>query len=261
MKMTTAETARENYSFNLKRLLASAQNDTANDDDYYDIAFRYRVLGILSLLMEADQQAYVDNLCKSGFARLFFLRDFIKQNQVDPIYLCSSKDVSFSASVAAGHLDLAKEISRYSSDHHNADFEYEDDFLFKHLQQQMVLENLPDDKLKELLDRWELVLEGATSLKLNVCKALVEKSADDFETAFELLLIKRKESMIKWKTSATFDEELYAAEGYLYLDGICLLRIAGMRGLTTKDEYPLIPRLAVNLGNVTFPSEDSWRSL
>ena len=191
---------------------------------------------------------------------MFFLRDFAQKTSVDPPYLCVSKDIGFTASLAVGHFELAKSIGEYSAESHNPLIEYEEDYLFPRFMQLIIHPDSNASELDSLLIRWEEILQGDRSEELAVCKALLDKDAGEFTDCFNSLIIARQQRMDAWKRKASFDEAIYAAEGNVYIDGICMLRVAEMRGIPVNDEYPLIPRLALRLTITDFTGEDSWRT-
>ncbi len=260
MKMTTAEVAKQNFEFRMGQSYEPVSKGFERDDFLFDITVYHRLLAILSLLMDADQDSYIEKMCKSGYSRLYFLRDFAPINSVDPSYLCVSKDIGFTASLAVGHFQLAKSIGEFSSKGHNPLIEYEEDFLFPRFMQLIINPDSSVSELKSLLLRWEEILQGDKSEELAVCKALLDKDAGEFADCFDSLIIARQLRMDAWKRKASFDEAMYAAEGNVYIDGICVLRIAEMRGIRVNDEYPLIPRLALRLNNSAFPADAIWRT-
>lgn len=260
MKMTTAETAKENYTFRLNNTLKLINSGRERDDYFYDVALYHRQIGILKLLMDVDQQGFVDGMCKSAYSRLYFLRNFAPKNSVEAPYLCLSKDVAITAGLAAGHVELAKQIAEHSPKKHDPKVEYEDDFLFMRFMADSILSGTTEDNLRKLVARWEVVLEGGESAEFAVCKSIADNDVDKFTDTFDLLIASRQQQLKQWRESMSFDEEMHSAEGFLYIKGMCLLRIAQLRGIPVKDEYPLVPRMALQLTNVTFPGEDSWRA-
>jgi len=260
VKMTTAETARENYLFRLKNTLKLINSGRERDDYFYDVALYHRLIGELKLLMDADQQGFIDGLCKSAYSRLYFLRQFAAKNTVDAPYLCLSKDIALTAGLAAGHIELTKQIAKLSKDKHDPKIEYEDDFLFVRFIADSVLDGTTTEQLQKLVARWEVVLEGGASTEFAVCKTIADNDAEAFHDAFDSLIASRQQQLKQWRESTAFDEQMYSAEGFLYVKGMCVLRIAHLRGIPVKLEYPLIPRMALDIPGVSFPAQDSWRT-
>jgi hypothetical protein len=260
MKMTSVEIAHENFMYRLKGALNDVGSADPRDDDFYEVALNYRYLAQLKLLMEADQQSYVNYMCNSANSRLYFLRDFAPMNYVKPEFLCVSKDIAVNAALAVGHFDLVREISRYSAETHNPLIEYEDDYLFYRFMQKMVDYPFSKEELHKMLSRWEEVLAGQNSIEYLICSILLNKSVDEFEDTFQQLLAQRSEQLDAWSESPAFNKEWYLLESNIYIEGICILRLAMMQGIPIKHEYPLVPNITFGLDNVVFPSSDGWRT-
>ena len=127
--------------------------------------------------------------------------------------------------------------------------------------QRIISKDFGASKLGDLINRWEVVLEGGKSATFEVCKALVSDDKEEFADQFDAFIHARQERLKTYRESADCDKEKYAAEGNVFIEGLCLLRIAEFRDISIKDEYPLIPQIALRLKNVSFPPEDSWQTL
>ena len=241
---TALELATENYSDTIDRTLGIIQSGSEDPEAYFLVAWSWRILGLCRLLGDADVDAYVDCLGRSAQARLAFLRAVRAGLQCDPKFLCASKNIAFTAAVAIGDMSTAREIAGLSPTSHFAAIEYEDEFLFFHLMHRLAV--APDDAAANgaILARWKDVLEGGESGQLTACHGLVTRNDDEFAAGFDLLIAEHQERLAEYRKSPGFDDQLFAAEGRIYVEALAVLRFAELRGLATRPEYPLVPAIA-----------------
>ncbi|HUQ84059.1 MAG TPA: hypothetical protein VM076_23110 [Gemmatimonadaceae bacterium] len=241
---TALELATENYADTIDRTLGIIDSGSEDPEAYFLVAWSWRVFGLCHLLGTADVEPFVDCLRRSAQARLAFLEKVRDGLTCEPAYRCASKNIAFTAAVAAGDMRTAREIAMRSPTSHIASVEYEDDFLFFHLMHRLSV--APDDVAGHtaILARWKDVLEGGESGQLAACHAIVTRDSDEFAAGFDALLGEHQERLAKYRESPTFDAELFAAEGRVYVEAIAVLRFAELHGLPTKREYPLVPSIA-----------------
>lgn len=257
---TYLDFAWENYDTYLEESLDQLTSGSSGPEIYFTIVHSYRVLAICALLLDADPQTFTAHCARSAYARLAFLRELDRVDQVDPRYLCTSKNIAFSAALAAGALETASELAARSPEQHFELVEYEDDFLFFHFLHRAILEPEDDLHLKQIVERWEAVLEGGSSGYLDVCRVLSRRDANELDPAMVALIDTREAQLQRYLTAANFNPELYATEGKVFLEGVAVLRLAEMRGIHTQDEYKFIPDLArIPLG-AEHPAFETWRS-
>jgi hypothetical protein len=262
MSDIAVEQTRDNQTFQVLHALERiGEGEATAEKSFFSLVFGYRVLGICALLEDADSEAFASFLARAGQARLHFLRLASRGGAFSPEYLCSSKNLGFSAALAAGDLATATDIARLSPTSHYEGLEYEDDFLLFHFMHRMMC--APDEKagLERIVQRWSEVLEGKSSGHLKVCEALIHRERDDFNAAFDGCMDAQEEALGEWKKSLTFDRGLYATEGRIYVEGLALLRLADLARINTRPSYRFIPNVArIPLGK-PLPEPDSWRSL
>lgn len=259
MEGTTLGFARENYTGHLERALEALAAGREDPEAYFMVAFSWRVLGLCHLLERADRDAFRDCLARAGQARLAFLKRVREGLDAAPRFLAVSKDLPFTAALAAGDLETARGIAALSLQEHFDGLEYEDDFLFFHFLHRLVLEEDVTESHRAILARWHEVLEEHPSGPFRACRALLDQSAEEFSSGFQAYLDWQEGVLDEYQTRVSFDEELFATEGQISVEGLALLRLAEMRGIPTPHESPRVPVLArVPLG-VAFPEPGAWR--
>jgi hypothetical protein len=210
---------------------------------YDEYLFGLRAHAILYLLIDADGENFHHDLNIAGYVRRHLLRRCARYKHSDS-YMRSSRMEGFLDSVAAGNLDLATEIAALSSSDWGKEDEYEDDFCYARFQHLYLTRgNKAGPELDGLLQRFEKVLDGATSARLDLCKAFRQGNGSLFADAFASRLSEREKEL---KAEASQAEEFVVAalNSQVFVEGLALLRIAERAGFSTEAEYESCPTLA-----------------
>jgi hypothetical protein len=254
------EYAVENYTAELRKALAGIAAGRLAPLNFFMVTLANRILGLCTLLQQSDRDAFAAGLSKAGNARAEFLMLAHQGLEAPAKYLCASKNIGFSAALAAGDLKAARRIAELSPHSHFSDIEYEDDFLFFHFMHRSLLEPENHEALNRLLARWDVVLEGGDSGYRDVCRSLLRTNRE-FEEGFDSLIHFRQIQLNEYKERISCDREMFAAEGQIFVEGLAVLRIAELKGLKISGEYPLIPEISrVPLGT-PLPAEDAWKRM
>lgn len=258
MDLDPLEQARENFEYHLRQAQEAARRaEGATADELSTLCFSWRILALCALLQEADADTFAERLCKSAQARRALL-DLGSRLSVKPQLLCCTRDPGFSAALAAGDLRLATAIAARSPTRHFEGLEYEDDFLFFHFMHRTVLEPGDVDGRARLLERWKQVEQGRPSAKFEVCVALNDKAPSAFADALEAFIDTRREKLQDYPRRLSFNPELNATEGKVFIEGLAVLRLAELQGLPTRSSYDYLPALArVAPGDRALP-ENAW---
>ncbi len=208
-----------------------------------------QALAIAHLLIGADLEQFKLYLTRSSYARRYFLSRSAKHGNTEDPRLALGRTEAFLDAVAAGQMALAREIARLSGDTWRADWEYEDDFcyfLFLHR-----ITGSPDaagePRLREMLDRFETVLEGGKSDRLDVCRAILARDAEAFRTALFALMEHRREELFDLGEQMQQVEPAGCvcwARSFVSIEGFALIRLAELAGLPPLEsdaEPPLCP--------------------
>lgn len=212
---------------------------------YFEAAYGYRRLALCELLSEARVDRFFVYLCKSALLWRDFLGRVAKGHPCEPLYRCASKSFSFIDALTAGQLQVAVELAHLLPAHRDSSWEYEDDFLLHRFLQALTL-NLKGGEgldLRPLLDRWEVVLEGARDGYLQACQALLARSPKDLDSALSEVAVQRAQ-VFREMQSETRPPELLLTEGPICMNGLAILRLAELLGMKTLRDYPTMPWLA-----------------
>jgi len=248
--------ARVNCIDTLESALAAVSDQQGRDPAVLaEIAERYRVLAIAVLLEDGDPAPFASLLALSGQTECFLRSIDLAQH---PAQLIGSRVEPFCDALVAGDLQSARTIAQLAPVHHQDGWEYEDDFLAAHFLQRLLVGS-DDAALSRVLDRWEQVLEGQGSPSLDVSRALLARDPEALDEALRATVqdLLRKQEV--WRKSTTYNAQVDATEGSLFINGLAVIRLADMRGMSLPEEYELMPSLArVPLGGA-LPPPESWR--
>jgi hypothetical protein len=204
----------------------------------------YRVLALSRLLRDFDVRSFTRYCASAGAASLSLLQRSKAGAAFPEKYLCVSKDRGFAASLASGDFETARQIAEASPQAHYGRFEYEDDFLYGHFLRRAFVAGEEEEPLTSTLTRWEEVLEGAESVRLDVCKALLGHDAAAFASHFDLFLDDFDQFWAAQREATSYSATEDAAEGQISLEALAILQIAELRGIPTQGEYRFAPSIA-----------------
>jgi immunity protein 49 of polymorphic toxin system len=211
-----------------------------------DLVNRYRAIGICLLLQDADTDAFFHWLIQAAVARRHQLRGLQRAGLAREPVRRASLLAGFVDAVAASQWALAGEIAALSADAWMEGEEYEDDFAwgrFLHL----AARDTPDlMALRAEMVRLEHALEGGTSVRLDLCRALLSRDQSAFDAAFDALLAEHEASTtaILESDSSRAQDVCFEPNRLVLVEGLAVLRLAERLGLRTRREYPFCPGAA-----------------
>ena len=208
------------------------------------LSHQYRALGISLLLREANIDMFFHWLIQSALARRYFLERCQAEGNLTSPYRRASLVGPFFDAVTAAQWKLARRIATLSSDSHLPGEEYEDDFAYARFLHLLTDFEAQDTKgLTETLDQFERALEGGTDIRLDLCRALLARDQDAFDSAFDGLLVDHELRMKKQQKSILARDATFEPNRQLMVEGLALLQIATRLGLQTQAEYRFCPGL------------------
>jgi len=213
-----------------------------------------RIRGIAGLFLDGMGEPLHRELCRSGRALLHILpRMGDEKNATGRLF-------PFLDAVAAGDRECARAIAAIARATWNPDEEYEDDFLYVRFLMTHMLTGADVTKCADLLDRWGAVLDGASDVRFDLCCALLQHVAPDFEEALVSLLDEEKARYRRLSRAGALAQEIEATEANLSIEGIALVRVARANGLPVRSSYWGVPSLALKDVPAAF-SDAAWQSV
>jgi hypothetical protein len=220
---------------------------------YDDMSAARRGLAVLRLLLQADVYGFACELAYSGQARRHFLARYAKAAFADHNLIASRSDALFDA-IAGGWIDLARDIAALSPKAFRPGDEYEDDFCYAHFFHDYLLGS-PAPPMANL-DRFEHALDGSSSPRLEICRAIVARDQRQFDAALTELIDLRQREVDEERVGVGDEDAAVAIGTYVFVEGLALLRVAESAGLKTQREYPLCPALARAIGHAIPPQDE-----
>jgi hypothetical protein len=210
---------------------------------YEELGLNLRAMGIAYLLVYADPDAFYHELTLGGQARRHYLARCAKDGHAD-FYGATSRGDGFFDALAAKDLGLARDIGLLSPAAWRAKGEYEDDFCYVRFLQRFIAPDPDPAELAALLVQFERALDGAPSVRIDVCRALWSRDPAAWKKAFAALLDAREAEVAEERDGIAAEDLAAALRTHVFVEGLALLFIAEGLGLRTAREYPLCPALA-----------------
>lgn len=209
----------------------------------HELAQKYHIAALSTLLTEADTQTFRRLLGLGGEARVNLLKH-LRQHAPDNHWLrCASLLDPYFGCVVAQRLDVAREIASLSPAQWLDGEEYEDDFWYARLMHTIVCLGPSDPTLARIVAEMERCLEGEQSGRLLVSQGLLKRDPSLFEAGLTQLIDERATYFEKKRGTIIKDIDRYETERHLFLEGAALLNIANWSGLATTREKLFIPAL------------------
>jgi hypothetical protein len=205
-----------------------------------ELARLFQGLGICHLLEMLDVDEFRQNLVRSGHARRYYLRASKAQDNVDAKYLALSRSEALLDVLAAGDLPLARSIAELSPSEWNRRWEYEDDFCFYLFLQRLIMD-APSEELHHTLKRFETALDGGSSPRLSMMRALLARDRDAFEAALSALLVDEQNRIDSERGDIVDSQFLFWPRSFVSIEALALLRSAQLTGLSIEGDFPMCP--------------------
>lgn len=209
-----------------------------------ELSTQFRVLAIGHLLVRGEPDSWYHNLIRSGRARLTYLRRLEAAGVTDDHHQVAGRFHPLLDAVAAADFALAREIASASPSDWREGREYEDDFCYAAFLHEIIQPDPAADRMEAFLGRLQEWLGALSSPRLDVARALAAKDQDGFEEAFDWMLDTRAEEIETNREKGELETPEVDAERRVFVEGLALLRLAGLRGLETQKEYRFCPSLA-----------------
>ncbi|QDF06534.1 Imm49 family immunity protein [Myxococcus xanthus] len=235
-----------------RRLLPSLEKSQVAQAQALEFCSHLRHAGIGTLFMTATPEVLHLRLKQSGEAFAWFLRganEHAKQ---------TGAARPFFDAVAAGDMEVAREVAKHARRTPAHGEEYEEDFLFIEFLMQRYLLGAESAACERLLARHEHVLQGAEDTRLPLCRALLVRDAEMFDDALTQFLQEREDAFEA--NAAGEPPERLATEGLFSVEGMALIRLAMLEGIPVAENHLHVPGVALE-GSAPISGKDTWRHL
>lgn len=245
----------DNANFALHRYIPALQNHALEWTGIQQMCVSFRQRGVCSLLHQGVAEPYHRNMMQSSGAFLYYLAYAPEEQKV------TSHAKPFLDAIGSCFWDCAKGIAERSRNTWNEDDEYEEDFLYFRFVMEYFFLGAERAVLEQRIVRQEEVLqEGGSKLRLNICKAFFERDNKLFEETLRDLLDERAATVEDMVAKEELPEEAWSWLRYFAGEGLALVRLAERIGFTTKPVYLHIPAIVRTMPNYPF-DPNAWRIL
>lgn len=208
-----------------------SKGPVARIDEVHQVCTYFRQLGVATMFQEGNADRL--HVAAMQSASLYLLE---LQRQPDDAKVTSFAKPWFDA-VGSGYWEAARWIAQASRATWNPRREYEDDFLYAWFLMKLAVLEAPTEEAQALLDRYQVVLEGAHDVRLELCRALLAADEAAFHTALTALLERRRDEVNRLIDRGVLGNDAAMWMRHFALEGVALLQIAERRGMKTGARY------------------------
>lgn len=212
-----------------------------------DISSGFRTLAGCALLLDADTDSYYHGLANCGAARVYFLnRSQREQPDLRNAYRATGNSGPLFSTLAARHFDLARKIVALSSKTFWEGEEYAEDFCFAHFFHLLIVDpRAGQTEVKTALTDLGAAIGEDAPARFQVCRSLWDRDQQAFNEAFEALLDERNKELAEMGDPYTpYDAAAHRVARTFFIDGLAILNVADLLGLSTEREFRFCPAAA-----------------
>lgn len=198
----------------------------------------FHVLGVTTLLLDASpQHLFYQWGCAAENWRRLLLHLRGQGAALPP----TSDHAPLLGAVAAGYWELARGLCQVSATERGEE-EYEDEFAWARLLQELIVLPAGETLSEEVLQRHRPALEASQPDRLEVLLALMARDRNRFADALARLAPRHAAELEALEATASPEER--AAHRFIWFEGLALLRLAERAGLTVEAPLLYCPPLA-----------------
>ncbi|MCY1078905.1 Imm49 family immunity protein [Archangium lansingense] len=235
----------------IERLLPDVLASRGGRKGMLDFCAAWRRLAVSKLLLRGTPDDFLGDLYKSGRAWLWYLEHTPSPDDV------TSQTLPYLDALASNDLDGARGIALRSQKTHQADDEYEEDFLYMRFLMNLLAR--PDDAPLPLLARYEKLLEGNEDFRFDACRALLAGDGEALDAALDALMMEKKSRAERLLAKDALDPDEASTTERVSIEGLALVRLATLRGVKVRQIHPLIPPVARRVDRARHPAPLAWQ--
>ncbi|MCY1082304.1 Imm49 family immunity protein [Archangium lansingense] len=207
------------------------------------IVLDLQLIAAATLLVDGNTQHFLLNLCRAAENGRRLL-ELLRTRALAPPP--ARKNGPLVCALAAGHFALANAVAAVSPTEWQKKEEYEDEFLWARVLQELARQEPPSrPTLEHLLTRLEEVGQDTYASRCGLTRALLSGDRDAFAEHFATALMEYEEETETRARSFATPVTAFAPHRFLWLEGLGLLRLGERAGFQlTETEYRYCPPLA-----------------
>ena len=206
----------------------------------------FQAVGICKLLVDADVTKFRENLIRGAQARRYHLRKSREEGSADDDrFLGLSKVEAVFDAIVADSPELLRDVVALSGEQWHEGWEYEDDFCYYLFVHRLVGQPgfLASPSATALIERFEKALEGQSSARLELCKAVQTRNGKGLREAFEFFLTARKHELDARRPRITeyTAQAIFWPRSFVSIEALAWLCIAQRIDLEMNDDFLFCP--------------------
>ena len=207
------------------------------------IVLDLQIIAAATLLVDGNPQNFLLNLCRAAENGRRLLELLRSRGLAPPP---ARKNEPLVCALAAGHFTLADAVAAVSATDWQKEEEYEDEFLWARVLQELARQGSPSrPAMEHLLAPLEEVGRDAYASRCGLARALLAGDRDAFAEHFTTAWLEYEEQTEKRARSFATPVTAFAPHRFLWLEGLGLLRLGERVGFQLTDtEYRYCPPLA-----------------
>ncbi|QRK06480.1 immunity 49 family protein [Archangium violaceum] len=221
--------------------IAELRKGNVHPKHVLDLARMFRRLGCGELLSGNDAGTFFFCLFRAADTYLQFLERKHSWSDLDPYYMARGRAEPLLDALALGDVALAQRIDALAETTWREGMEYEEDFWFFLLLPKLASPTSDAQSLLDGLRQMEQALQGITYPRYDVLKALLHGDVSGFEQGLEALTDAWAAEMEREGGSGMGNPYALSTEAEVFVEGVALVRVARIRGLSIRSEYRLVP--------------------
>jgi hypothetical protein len=228
---------------------------------YEELSLQFEALGLCYLLADGDAEGMRTRLVRAGHARRYYLHRTTVEKAPPTYHLALTRQNGLFDALAAGHLDLARQIAQMSAPvPFDSNWEYEEDFRYFTFLHSILLNPTPtvfSQAQRDLLDAFEAALDGDDSPRFDLCVALTARDPGSFAQHLMSLMDAEQSAVDEEREEAhVLEGDLcYWPRSFVSVEGLALLKTGELLSIPAPKTVPRCPDLA-RLGWTSFNYDD-----
>ena len=212
----------------------------------------YFNLALLGFVLDADRKAFFENLFRAAKTHQFLIREQKSNDKIDWSFINATEIRSTFYALAIGQISLAQEISAAQTKEFVRPFDAGDFYLFSMALRQLVEEQTTTTG--QTLDEFDQARKGKRAAAAQVLRALLDRNSKSFDEAVNAFAE-------EWRAIAERDDfedfpgGIQPGEEAICIQALAFVRLAESRKMTTRRDYPLVPKELRQFDEFTPPSD------
>ncbi len=208
-----------------------------------ELSTKFRALGIMVLLAEANSDLFLHSLMRSAQVRIAYYEAMHRHGMTDDFFMSAGHYQPVLDALASGDVGLVHHIAALSPQDIRPG-EYPDDHYHAQILFRLASNTVPTTSdFTPLLDAYANEVASFCP-RLSLLRSLIARDQSEFDTAFSEFIDEVDTAIAKDIERSQHETPVVLAQRAVSVEGLAMLRLATKQGLTTERETLYCPSLA-----------------